>query len=304
MIGTRKAFPILILATITAIGLLLLSQRPAPQTLHFGETGHTVQEPFLSAFRQMGGIATLGYPISEAYTDQRGLLVQYFQNVRLEQTEQGVQMGALGIELGLARQPEQSSDSSGALIYQTGHWLDSAFVTYYDTHQGLDTFGPPIGPNRREGSLLVQDFERVRLIRDPTNQQVRLGNLGSIALTVFPPPDQSIVAAPPNSVRTGDRIKPGLSLEHATLQSDALQTVYIHVVMNDDVPVADAQTIVTLSYEGGASQIEMPPTDQLGISSATFVAPPAPPGTSVTVNAYVVWGDEVATVSTIYLQWW
>jgi len=59
-----------------------------------------------------------------------------------------------------------------------------------------------------------------------------------------------------------------------------------------------------LTYEGGAAQIEMPPTDASGITSATFPGPPAPPGSSVMVEAHVVWGDAVTSVSTIYLQWW
>ncbi len=51
----------------------------------FAETGHTVREPFLSYFNTTGGLARYGYPITDELVDPKtGLLVQYFQNARME----------------------------------------------------------------------------------------------------------------------------------------------------------------------------------------------------------------------------
>jgi hypothetical protein len=308
---TRKVLPILALTivVVAVVGGISYVQRTGATAQHFSETGRTVREPFLSAYHDFGGLAVLGYPISEAFTDERGTSIQYFQNVRLEQTPQGIQLGTLGNELGLARAPGDVEEIPGTLFPETGHVLASAFSTYYGAHGGEAVFGLPISPARTEGDLLVQDFERVRLVLDtdmPSGQQVRLGNLGSIALAVFPPTGPAYAAPPRPFEPLPMTISASLSVAHPTLQSDALQTVYLYVVARNEenTPVEGAQALVGLTYEGGAAQIEMPPTDENGISGASFPSPPAPPGTSVMVEAHVVWGDAVTSVSTIYLQWW
>lgn len=312
MNSVRKAIPILALAIAVAVsvGVAGLTRQNNARAQYFGETGHTVREPFLTAYEEMGGLEVLGFPISDSFADQSGTTVQYFQNARLEQTPTGVQLGPLGDELGLARPPNDLDDTEGVLFDETSHYLAPAFVSYYQAHNGETQFGPPINSARIERNLLVQDFERVRLVRDtslPPGQQVRLGNLGSIALTVTPLDGTTILASPPRAaVAPTTSINASVSVAQPTLQNDAPQTVYVYVVSRSggNEAVAGAKTFVHLRYEGGLSQIEMPPTDANGISSATFQPPPAPPGTKVMVEAHVVWGEAVASISTIYLQWW
>jgi hypothetical protein len=69
---------------------------------HFPETGHTLAEPFLSYWQERGGLPIFGYPISQAYRDERGLLVQWFERVRMEyhpeNGEHSVLLGHLGLE--------------------------------------------------------------------------------------------------------------------------------------------------------------------------------------------------------------
>ena len=230
--------------------------------------------------------------------------MQYFQNARLEQAVSGVQLGALGDELSLAHPPDYPEDVTGTLFPETGHYLDPAFAAYYTAHGGEAVFGPPISPARAEDGLTLQNFRRARLVLD--DGQVRLGNLGSIALSVFPPADPTFVAAPPRALEpTQSAISANLSVAQPTLQSGTSQTVYLYVVTRDDnSPVSNAQALLLLTYDTGVTQLELPPTDAHGISSLAFSAPPASPGTSVIVEAHVVWGDAVTSVSTIYLQWW
>jgi hypothetical protein len=310
MNSARKFLPILILvaAMAVAFGGVALARHARPGVLTVGETGHTIREPFLSAYHDFGGSALLGDPIIEDYTDGRGVRVQYFQNARLEQTSDGVELGALGIELGLARPLQQSGDTSEVYFRRTDHTLDPAFEDFYAAQGGEDAFGAPISPSRTEDGLLLQDFERARLVLDPAlpkKQQVRLGELGAIALAVFPPADPALVSAPDPLAASPPAISVSLSVAEPTLQNEAVQTIYLHVVTCDDRdPIADTAALVVLTYEDGTAQVAMPPTGENGISSVTVQAPPAQPGTSVMVEAHVIWGDTVASASTIYLQWW
>jgi hypothetical protein len=77
----------------------------AELTWYFAPTGHLLAAPFRSYWQTRGGLATYGYPIGEAFVDERGFTVQYFERVRLELhpefagTENAVLLGLLGEEL-------------------------------------------------------------------------------------------------------------------------------------------------------------------------------------------------------------
>ena len=75
--------------------------------VYFAETQHSLAEPFLSYWKQNGGLAVFGYPISEVIQEspvgQKPLLVQYFQRNRFEfhpenQPPYNVLLGLLGRE--------------------------------------------------------------------------------------------------------------------------------------------------------------------------------------------------------------
>ena len=69
---------------------------------YFSQTGHVLTEPFLSYWRERGGLDIYGYPISQAYRDERGLTVQWFERARMEHHpqngEHSVLLGHLGLE--------------------------------------------------------------------------------------------------------------------------------------------------------------------------------------------------------------
>jgi hypothetical protein len=74
-----------------------------PECRYFPETGHSLCPPLLAAWEQAGGLALVGYPLTEAYpsvtADGKSYTVQYFERARLEQHASGVQFGLLGREL-------------------------------------------------------------------------------------------------------------------------------------------------------------------------------------------------------------
>ena len=69
---------------------------------HFPETGHSVGGAFLTFWQQHGGLATFGYPITEAF-EEDGRTVQYFERQRFELHPEhaapyNVLLGLLGVE--------------------------------------------------------------------------------------------------------------------------------------------------------------------------------------------------------------
>ncbi|HET9492698.1 MAG TPA: CAP domain-containing protein [Chloroflexia bacterium] len=68
---------------------------------YFAETRHSLAEPFLSYWKQNGGVELFGYPITEAVM-QDGLKVQWFERARMEyhpelaKKGQAVQLSLLG----------------------------------------------------------------------------------------------------------------------------------------------------------------------------------------------------------------
>ncbi|MDQ3706843.1 MAG: glycosyl hydrolase [Chloroflexota bacterium] len=69
----------------------------------FAETGQTVAEPFLSYWRDNGGLPVFGYPISSLHENGQGLQQQWFERARFEYhpelaPEHQVLLGHLGLE--------------------------------------------------------------------------------------------------------------------------------------------------------------------------------------------------------------
>jgi hypothetical protein len=83
----------------------------SPNTEYFGPTGHNVAGPFLSYWHTHGGLFVHGYPVTEAYYEQKNptngksYLVQYFERSRFEYhpenagTPYEVLLGLLGDQL-------------------------------------------------------------------------------------------------------------------------------------------------------------------------------------------------------------
>ncbi len=79
------------------------SEFPKGKEVLFPETGHRVGEPFLSYWRNNGGLPIFGYPISSVMQDDKGLQVQWFERARFEYHPElaepyKVLLGQLGVE--------------------------------------------------------------------------------------------------------------------------------------------------------------------------------------------------------------
>jgi hypothetical protein len=194
---TRWAGGLVILLALTLAGCRgiypaeVLVDDPETPSRCFTATGHTVNGNFLRHFEAMGGVESLGYPITETF-EQEGRQVQYFEYARLEDHPDNpggpvVKLSMLGERLGRSQPPLTASrvppaSEQGVRYYpQTGHALSGDFLSYFDQQGGLDRFGFPIAEPLVVGGKLAQDFQRARMTWHPdrpTGDRVKLEPLG------------------------------------------------------------------------------------------------------------------------------
>ncbi|PWH14893.1 MAG: hypothetical protein DDG58_12185 [Ardenticatenia bacterium] len=159
-------------------------------------TGHTIRGDFLRTYDALGGLHSLGYPITEPFV-QEGRMVQYFEYARLEDHPDNpdgpvVKLSMLGERLGRrhplldARAVPPSGTPSVRYYPETGHSLSGAFLDFFDRHGGLRRFGFPINEPMLVDGQLVQDFQHIRLIwhaRAPEGHSVTMEKSGYVYFT-------------------------------------------------------------------------------------------------------------------------
>ncbi|MEA2573986.1 MAG: hypothetical protein QOH93_1284 [Chloroflexia bacterium] len=170
----------------------------------FPETGKTVTGIFLDYWNKNGGLAQLGYPISEVLGEVSELngkpyTVQYFERAVMEyHPENQAPYNVLLSQLGTYQYkrkypngaPNQQTSSVGQVTRfpETGKTVGGKFVEYWRSHGGVAIQGYPISEEFTEVSLLngktylVQYFERAVMEYHPENQppfDVLLSQLGT-----------------------------------------------------------------------------------------------------------------------------
>jgi len=159
----------------------------------FTATGHTVRGNFLRYFEVMGGVRSLGYPITEPF-EQEGRRVQYFEYALLEDHADNpsgpvVKLSMLGERLDRRRPALAPSrvppalDERSRYYPQMGHAVSGDFLAFFDETGGLDRFGFPIAEPLVVEGKLVQDFQRARFVWQasrPRGDRVVLEPIGRI----------------------------------------------------------------------------------------------------------------------------
>jgi hypothetical protein len=186
-------------AGLALLGLILAgcSRESAVSARCFPSTGHTVNGEFLRVFEGLGGVASLGYPLTEPF-EQGGRRVQYFEYARLEDHPDNpggpvVKLSFLGEKLGRRQPPLAASrvppaSEPGSRYYpQMGHAVGGDFLTYFDQKGGLDRFGYPIAEPLVIGGQLAQDFQQARLVWQadrPPGDRVKMEAIGRVYFDV------------------------------------------------------------------------------------------------------------------------
>lgn len=155
---------------------------------YYPQSGHSMTMGFARFVGDLGGTDLAGLPITEEI-EEHGVVVQYFQNLRLEWHPQRpagkrVVVGTLGLELGKAQPPVAAPTSGSSVIFfpGSGHTLADGFLAYYEAHAGPTLLGAPISEELVEHGAVVQYFSNAEL-QWRAGSAVTLGTLGSTAAT-------------------------------------------------------------------------------------------------------------------------
>jgi hypothetical protein len=289
---------------------------------YYPETGHTVDPYFLPTFNGLGGLDILGYPITDAFIDPvTGLLIQYFQNSRLElypvRTDGvwNVRLSPLGEILGgWQTVPEGSSLPVGTkpgckYFKASDHWVCHAFREYFESHGGQERFGFPISEFTLENGRLVQHFQNFRLDWHPegsTGTQVRVAPLGLLHFEQMGYDRALRRPQAPNSTFRYQTLQLHVksSVEAAVVGPN--DPVYISVQVRDQQhhPVRGAAVVLTAHFTEDDFIQLMPVTDPAGISKIALENHDQPPGNVVNLEFWVVYGEIQATTRDSYRVWW
>ncbi|HEX2914785.1 MAG TPA: hypothetical protein VH186_28595 [Chloroflexia bacterium] len=177
----------------------------AADSQYFPQTNHTLSGKFLDYWRNNGGLAAFGYPITDAQNEPDSetgqvYLTQWFERNSFQLhpefagTKYEVELGLLGKRLTenrLENDPSFQPGTAKAGYYyfpQTQHYVSPLFYRYWQQNGSLDRLGFPIDEEQRETDpatgkiFLVQWFERARMEYHPENPapyNVELGLLGN-----------------------------------------------------------------------------------------------------------------------------
>jgi hypothetical protein len=284
---------------------------------YFPETEFWVSGDFLAYFDDNGGLEIFGYPISAPYNEQ-GILVQYFQNARMEwhpanPNPYKVQLGLLGDELGLRRDAVKQPPLSAGRVYfpETGHSVTYMFLRYFRSHGGIDLFGYPITEMFVENQKVVQYFQRMKLIWTPQTGRITVGSLGDLYVNAHRSslPTNALESLPYRLNGQGvPELRVSLGLSRSVARSDKSQIVTV-IVLDDrsDEPLANAQVKLSLSRENGdlfADRTRILGTDAQGRARFTVPLMGIEPGTWVVMEVEATYGSVSATQSQLFLVWW
>ncbi|MDW8328192.1 MAG: hypothetical protein RMK99_16635 [Anaerolineales bacterium] len=294
------------------------AQTPPPAPTPFPQTGHAVDPTFAAYFEARGGVAEFGYPITYAYIEN-GLLVQYFQNVRMEYHPYNpdpykIQLGLLGEELGKRQPPipvnqiPSPTDPSCVYFPQSGHAVCHSFLKYYNEHGQLDRFGYPISPMYLEKDRLVQWFQRARMEFHPgrpEGQRVTVAPLGRIYR------DEKKLDKTYEIPRAGSnsatfavvQLRARATVANPVIKRGTTQTVYVTVTDQLNAPVQGALVTAVIHYPDGARSLSLPPTDSRGVTSSSFNAGRYKSGTVIAIEVQVSYQGLTTKTPTSYLLW-
>ncbi len=221
----RRVFlPVLLaLLALGAAPLVHGVGRTAATPRCFPQNERCMDGAFRDYWAAHGGLEIIGLPLGQAFVDDRGLIVQYYERAIMEwHPENPPDYQVLLTRLGDTRlgarsertappRPCPASPTDCVLIATVGHTLRGAFLAYWQASGGLAAFGYPLTEeltetNAADGKLYtVQYFERNRFEYHPENAGTRyavlLGLLGGETWRASPALASRSAVAVPEGVR-------------------------------------------------------------------------------------------------------
>jgi len=288
---------------------------------YFPETGHALDPRFAEYFDSHGGLGLLGYPITDAFTDPNGILVQYLQNARIEYVFDlaagrmtpalaplGERMG--GGELKLRPPTFPMNIRPGCRFFESsGHWVCYQFLEFYESHGGPALFGYPISEEKVENRRRVQYFQGFRLDwypEAPLGRQIKVAPLGYLHFRAEGLNPDLLQAREPldfNDYRV-TQLRLRSTVGQPIADGSGEQEVFLLVLDQNLKPVAGAAVTLVARFPDGVRTLLLPPTDAGGLTRGLLPFAGLAPGTLVRLEFWAVIDELEATTRDSFLSWW
>lgn len=304
----RAIIPLMLLAAFFLVGCETPTPTPTP-------AGYTVAPAFEESYAQYGP-TLLGAPITGVCLPGDGTVIQYFENVRLERTPEGVvqfhplgQWALSGVRSRVSAQVP--TDSPSRTFPETGYTVQDQFLSFYEENNGEQLLGPPLSEQLLEGDLRLQYFRNGRLEwrpEAPPEQRVRLGSLGRAHYQQNGGNGlQCDLLALFDATALPQQVNLSVQLEAPILFStDDEQIVYVQATAPNGAVVSGVTIRVNVHYRGETIEVPLGETDQSGLAIGSLGHISFEPEEEVIVEVTAHNGDGVllgrTTVS--FTTWW
>jgi hypothetical protein len=293
-------------------------QAQSTDSQYFAETGHYVTGEFWTFYNANSNARLVyGLPITESYIDQStGVLVQYFQNVRMElhtNNPEGSQvvlapLGSLMYEQGTVIDDLTASTPNCFQEIGWGYPVCYSFYDFYTEQGGEAIFGKPVSGLEYMHGRLVQSFEHGKLVwkpENPINAQVTIAPLG-LQYFYFTEEDNTKLAPIRNfeyNLQISD-IHAKMFCRTPILGNGSSQTIYIIAKDQNNTPLIGSVVQITLYYPDGTTEIiNHTATDENGLAQMTFNASSAQNGV-VTIEAKIEYNSLETSTVTSFRIWY
>jgi hypothetical protein len=319
---SRIGFVLLLTTLLVGLAPLSAIAQTQDEGKYYPETGHNVREPFYAYYIKNGGVERFGYPITEAYIDASGLLVQYFQKARLEWRPANpdpykVLPGLLGEDLGKKQAPipvnqiPSATDPNCIYFAETGHKVCNSFLKYFNANGGVDAFGYPITEYVQENGMIVQYFQRALMEwhpEKPAGQRVLTARLGQIYYDWAGLDRNRLLPVEPidgSPATTVVQLKARASVLSAITHKGGVQTGYVYVFDQLGNPISGAAvTLVVRFPNGSTASYTLPATGASGTTFQSFPVGSVKPGQMVVMEFIVTYAGLTTTTRTSYMMWY
>jgi hypothetical protein len=287
----RWARPLCILLLSSALSWgVSFAQSPTPESdsRYFPETGHFIKGNFKIAYESAIDPARIyGYPITEAFVDSTGNMVQYFEKTVLEEhPENPPELRIRPRDLGEFQHPLATgsplpvpSNFPACRVFPEDphkYRVCYSFLDFYIAYGGPAQFGYPVSNFELLDGRIVQSFQRARFEWHPelaSGNRVVLADLGRIEFAnVGENPRKLEPVRGDNIPRTVLSLRVRAFPKTAFTSRTDTQTIYIVVQDQNRVPVENAQVTLTVTLPSGKVDryVVNESTDQNGVTSLSF----------------------------------
>ncbi|MBT3337019.1 MAG: hypothetical protein HN855_17095 [Anaerolineae bacterium] len=301
------------LMLIVVLGLLagIPAQAQGTASRFFDETKHYVQGAFLRFYENTEDAKILfGYPLTEEFLNSEGVLVQYFQRVRLEMKEDGVvrlsPLGQLTYKSGGVQL--KFNNPLACRTYQTNFLVCFTFLEFFEAHGGVTLLGDPISSFEFQDNKIVQYFENGRLEWNPSNPEGQRVVTSDLGLGYFEKiGEDRALLNPVEFLNENIRIvelNVNVFLEKTVADATDEQLIYVVVQDQTSEPLKDVEGYAIVHWTTG--EIETLPirTGDTGVSTLVLPVKDQIYGESVVIKIFVSHKGLEGQTSTSFRIWY